>query len=355
MISNCILIFQNNEQDQADDLLSYSGDHDFTTLTSLEAKVDTRDFTLSFLGDTFPNIKKLRLNNSIIPSIRDIGCTLVSLRFLSLARCNISSLDGIATISQNLEELYLAFNNITDVCDLMGMEKLVIVDLEDNKITQLDNIEVLTLCTGLRALTMAGNPAAQEPNYREKVKKLLPQLVYLDEKRLNPKVNKKATIPKEKSNKTTINNTELKAKNDKNSDQTSENTIISMAPVEILENDTKNSNLDTSSAPKIIQSFSKTEKSVTFADLPPPSVIPLDFSEGSLPEHSHGDIMTEMVTDLVEERPPTSHGFYGTFKEFGRSSSGPTNNNNSQKKTKNVFASSGPRIVRPMSAKGRPF
>lgn len=351
MISDCILIFQNNEQDQADDLLSYDSDHDFTTLISLEAKADTRDFSLSFLGDTFPNIKKLRLNNSIIPSVRDIGCTLVNLRFLSLARCNISSLDGIATISQNLEELYLAFNNITDVCDLMGMEKLVIVDLEDNKINQLDNIEVLTLCTGLRALTMAGNPAAQDPNYRDKVKKLLPQLIYLDEKRLNPKTNKKTKSPvlvkNEKSNKASINNTKI----DKTADKSIEKDIISMAPIEILENDTKNSNLDISSTAKATQSFSKTEKSVTFADLPPPEVITIDFSNESSQEHSNGDIMTEMVTDLVEERPPTSHGFYGTFKDFGKAS----NSINSQKKTKNVFQSSFPRIVRPMSAKGRPF
>lgn len=351
MISDCILIYQNNEQDKADDLLSYDGDHDFTTLISLEAKVDTRDFSLSFLGDTFPNIKKLRLNNSIIPSVRDIGCTLVNLRFLSLARCNISSLDGIATISQNLEELYLAFNNITDVCDLMGMEKLVIVDLEDNKINQLDNIEVLTLCTGLRALTMAGNPAAQDQDYRQKVRKLLPQLVYLDEKRLNPKAAKKTKSPvsaqKEKSSKASINNT----KNDKVADQSIENNIISMAPIEITENDTKNSNLNVNSTPKSSQSFSKTEKSVTFADLPPPAVIPIELSSKTYQEHSNDEIMTEMVTDLVEERPPTSHGFYGTFKDFGKTS----NSTSNQKKTKNVFQSSFPRIVRPMSAKGRPF
>ncbi|KAH0787639.1 leucine-rich repeat-containing protein 56 isoform X3 [Histomonas meleagridis] len=152
-----------------------------------KAIVDLRELSLSFLGDTFPNMKKLRLSNSIIPSIRDIGCTLVNLRYLSLARCNITSLDGISTLSQNLEELYLAFNNISDLFELMGMEKLRILDLEDNKITNINNIEVLQLCSRLKAITLAGNPAAQIPDYKETVSKLLPQLIYLDEKRIKPR------------------------------------------------------------------------------------------------------------------------------------------------------------------------
>jgi Leucine-rich repeat (LRR) protein len=116
-----------------------------TAVSSLETRVDTREMTLVFLGDMFPGIRKLRLNNSVIPSVSDVGCTLVSLSFISLARCNPSPLDGIGTISRSLEELYLAFNELTDVCDLMAMENLTIVDLEDNLISTLDNIETLGL------------------------------------------------------------------------------------------------------------------------------------------------------------------------------------------------------------------
>jgi hypothetical protein len=151
--------------------------------------------TLSYLGDMFPNMRKLRLNNSIIPSVRDIGSTLVCLRFLSLARCDIASLDGISTLSQNLEELYLAFNHLTDVCDLMGMERLRVVDLEDNRLPDISAIEILTLCPRLKALTLSGNPAAAIPDYRDTVKRLLPQLSYLDETRLVPKQKKPPPMP----------------------------------------------------------------------------------------------------------------------------------------------------------------
>ncbi|OHT17580.1 hypothetical protein TRFO_00829 [Tritrichomonas foetus] len=417
MIKDCILIFANSDFPiRTDDLLSYDGDQDFNSLVSLEAKVDTRDFTLSFLGDTFPNIKKLRLNNSIIPSVRDIGCTLVNLRFLSLARCNISSLDGIATISQNLEELYLAFNKIPDVCDLMGMEKLKIVDLEDNLITNLDNIEILNLCTGLRALTMAGNPAAEVPDYREKVAKLLPQLIYLDEKRIKPKTPRKkktntcpAPIPSRSTSMDQIQINEIDKQSkqhnmanlsklssrstsheifnlEKNSNSQQSNTSnsclssnLSMDEGNKETNDNNEGNdgnqsslvhSDEKQSPMkgpvkalILDSSQKntpkhgSQKSVSFA-----TTLPLPSTQENVPgvristltdeeKKSDGEhIMTELVEDLVEDRPPTSRGFYGNnaFKGLGKSP-------NQKQKTQKIFQSTMPRIVRPMSAKGRPF
>jgi hypothetical protein len=171
------------------DLFSLSGKSP-ESFSSLEAKADTRESSLSALGDLFPHLQKLRLNNSIIPSVRDIGCTLNGLTFLSLARCNLTSLDGIGTISRNLEELYLAFNQLTDVCDLMGLEKLKVVDLEANCLNDLANIEILSLCPGLTALTLVGNPAAEALDYRLRVNEVLPQLIYLDEKRVVQKEKK---------------------------------------------------------------------------------------------------------------------------------------------------------------------
>jgi hypothetical protein len=187
MIRDATLVFDGIDEPMAcDDLFTLETPHSYETLNSLEAIADTRELTLSFLGDTFPKMKKLRLSNSIIPSVRDIGCTFVHLRFLSLARCNLRSLDGIATISRNLEELYLAFNHITDLVDLMGMDRLGILDLEENEITEIESIEVLKLCAGLRALTLNGNPAANIPDYVDRVRILLPQLGYLDEQRIAP-------------------------------------------------------------------------------------------------------------------------------------------------------------------------
>lgn len=197
MIKRAILEFEGEKEPvEVENLFAFDADRDYSTLISIEACVDTRELSLSFLGNTFPGIRKMRLNNSIIPSVRDIGCTLVNLRYLSLARCNLTSLDGICTISSSLEELYLAMNKLTDVCDLMGMEKLKILDLEDNLIPDLKETEVLTFCPKLRALTLAGNPGAlTAPDYRARIAALLPDLVYLDEKRLRPRSAKSPRPP----------------------------------------------------------------------------------------------------------------------------------------------------------------
>jgi hypothetical protein len=71
-------------------------------------------------------------------------------------------LNEVATISRNIEELYLAFNHISDVSDLMGMEWLRVLDLEANDIADLSNLRYLTWCPGLKALTLAGNPGAAD-------------------------------------------------------------------------------------------------------------------------------------------------------------------------------------------------
>ena len=309
MIKDVILTFDDGaEPVRCDDLFTFQGGHDFTKLSALEAKVDTRELTLSFLGDTFPNMKKLRLNNSIIPSVRDIGCTLVHLRFLSLARCNITSLDGISTLSQSLEELYLAFNHITDVCDLMGMDKLTIIDLEDNEIPSVKSVEVLTLCKGLKALTLSGNPAAGAPDYREQVAALLPQVVYLDEKRLRPKKPRTPRPPKPPAK--------------------------SPPPEEGGE----------AVAPR---QKKVSERQVVVVEPPPPEVPRLTQAE----KEDREKVMTEMLDDLVEDRPPSARGYYGpgAFPGIGKS---PVK---SPAKIGQRLKPGVPRIVRPMSAKGRPI
>jgi hypothetical protein len=167
------------------DIYSYSGGKNLSAVKSLEAVVDTRDNTLCSLGDLVPNLEKLRLNNSKIPNVRDIGCQYSRLRVLWLARCGLTSLNGVSTLSRNLEELYVAHNHISDVSDVMGMEKLKILDLAENAIDDLVNIQFLTYCNALQALTLVGNPCVSGlPDYVETIAGLVPQLTYLDEKRI---------------------------------------------------------------------------------------------------------------------------------------------------------------------------
>ena len=294
MLQNILLEFQGDiNKIHVDDISSYEGSNNLSDLIGLEGKADTRDLTLSFLGELFPQLEKLRLNNSIIPSVRDIGCYLVNLRFLSLARCGITSLDGISTISSNLEELYLAFNKITDVVDLLGMDNLKIVDLEENLLSKLDDIEVLSSSPKLKALTLVGNPAASDPNYKEKIMKLLPKLIYLDEKRIKPKRTKTPRPP----------------------------------------------------------ALPKNPSSVTFVLDPPQeiNIVPLDFSK--MKENDDDEILlTEQLLDKVDERPPSS---YGSFEE--KVLPGFMKKSIKQPSKQTIVSNSKPKIYRPMSAKGRPI
>jgi hypothetical protein len=187
-LSQIVLEFDGDPEPlEMEDLLKYDGTKDFSRVKSFEAIADTREMTLSVLGNFFPVLEKLRLNNSIISSVRDISSSLCNLRYLWLARCELESLDGISTISSQLEELYLAFNRVTDLNELIGMSNLRVLDLEENKIPNLIEVQILQCCSSLKALTLVGNPGTLVSDYRERIHELLPQLVYLDEKRIKPK------------------------------------------------------------------------------------------------------------------------------------------------------------------------
>lgn len=343
MIKDVILTFDyDRDPIEVDDIFNIEGDVDYIHVISLEAHVDTTELSLSFLGDTFPNLRKLRLNNSTIPTVRDIGCRFSHLKFLSLARCNIESLDGIGTISSELEELYLAFNKIKDCCDLMGLDRLRILDLEDNLIDDLKQIEVLSLCPKLKALTLNGNPAAVNDNeYRQNVEKILPQLTYLDEKRLKPKSrppsasgNKSprlvhSPLPRHTPKSPSTNEDELKL------DVSHENSISKS-------NESISKSNESITTPQISISNDKNERRVVFdhsADqiIPPPIPIQKLRLSDNWGEH----IMTEMLDDIVDDRPPSTRGYFDA-KSF------------SPKKAKQKGSlASMPRIIRPMSAKGR--
>jgi hypothetical protein len=315
MIGKCILEFPGDpKRYPVDDITQYDGPHDITTLSGLEAIVDTRELTLAFLGEMFPTLQKLRLNNSIIPSVRDIGCSLKNLRFLSLARCNLTSLDGISTVSQNLEEIYLAFNKITDFCDLLGMENLKIIDFEDNLISDLNSVEILITSPKLQALTLAGNPAAKEPNYREKVAKLLPKLIYLDEKRLRPRRKKTPRVPVEPKQPSVV---------------TFEEGAFEKTP---------------RSMEKMVKEPKEPSKSETLD--PPITIASLNFDKIEDEEI----LMTEQIRDKIEERPPSS---YGSFEQKGFS--GFFKNPPNKVPTKNLLNQGKAKIFRPMSARGRQF
>lgn len=169
------------------------GVDDLDDISKLELKVDTSEMSLGNFGSLLPNLTELKLSNSNIHSIRDLGSCLNGLKILWMSQCNLQDLDGIGSFS-NLSELYLAFNEISEVSSVSMLENLQILDLEGNNIDSLSQVQYLAFCMKLTILTLEGNPVCLKPspeleteeyNYRQSVFEAIPQLECLDDQLLS--------------------------------------------------------------------------------------------------------------------------------------------------------------------------
>ncbi|XP_058663601.1 leucine-rich repeat-containing protein 56-like [Ammospiza caudacuta] len=192
---NPSLLIKDDEELLMDEHLSprklkiLAGVDDLQQVKALEMRVDTREISLGNFGVHLPNLRELKLNNSLLVSVRDLGTSLSRLRVLWMARCGLSDLDGISSFS-SLKELYIAYNNISDLSQLTWLDHLEVLDLEGNNIEDINQVQYLRLCCKLSHLTVEGNlvclkpnaESAEDPdyNYRAEVKKLIPHLKYLD-------------------------------------------------------------------------------------------------------------------------------------------------------------------------------
>ncbi|XP_014327930.1 leucine-rich repeat-containing protein 56 [Xiphophorus maculatus] len=170
------------------------GTHDLSLVNHLEICVDTQENTLGdfvFLAGAYlPRLEQLKMNNSFIMSLRDLGTTLSHLQVLWMSHCCLQDLSGISTFD-SLKELYLPYNNVSDLSQVPMLENLQLLDLEGNCVDDLIQIQYLGLCPNLQTLTLEGNPVSKRPNpaspqaeeynYRAAVRELVPQLRYLDD------------------------------------------------------------------------------------------------------------------------------------------------------------------------------
>ncbi|ELT91288.1 hypothetical protein CAPTEDRAFT_220260 [Capitella teleta] len=170
-------------------LRDLTGVEDLEDVHTLEMKVDTRDTSLGNFGTHLPNLSQLKLSNSIIQSVRDLGSGLDRVRVLWMSRCGLEDLDSVSSLN-NLKELYLSYNEISDVSPCSMLENLQILDLEGNNINHFSQVEFLAMCRSLANLTLEGNPICVTPSpdqaepkydYRLAVQKAIPHLRVLDD------------------------------------------------------------------------------------------------------------------------------------------------------------------------------
>ncbi|GMH66373.1 hypothetical protein TrRE_jg5547, partial [Triparma retinervis] len=164
-------------------LQQLTGFDDLTVPQQLHlTNIITSQTPIDHLGALLPNLLKLRLSHSTVPTFRDLGTRLKNLQVLWMPRCQVSDLSGVFGLP-SLEELYLAFNDIEYLDDLAMHERLQVLDLEANRVGDQGELTHLGSCSKLTTLTLAGCPVVggTEREYRKKVVKMVPTLEFLDD------------------------------------------------------------------------------------------------------------------------------------------------------------------------------
>uniref|UniRef100_A0A286XFM8 Dynein regulatory complex subunit 3 n=1 Tax=Cavia porcellus TaxID=10141 RepID=A0A286XFM8_CAVPO len=131
----------------------------------------------------FENLKKLQLDNNIIERIEGLE-NLTQLVWLDLSFNNIKVIEGLDTLV-NLEDLSLFNNRISKIESLDALVKLQVLSLGNNQIDNMVNIIYLRQFKCLRTLSLSGNPITQAEDYKIFICAYLPDLVYLDFRRID--------------------------------------------------------------------------------------------------------------------------------------------------------------------------
>jgi Leucine-rich repeat (LRR) protein len=167
----------------ADVLRHVSGKEDLEEVDFLEMQVDAVSGTqqVETIGQFLPNLEQLRLNQSMVCSIRDLGTSYGKLRVLSLRQSHLQDIGGIVAMHV-LEELYISFNDIRDLSPLNTHDTLQVLDVEGNLIEDLEDIHNLQTLSTLRELSLNSNPVYKREGFsREWVLQALPQIEVLDD------------------------------------------------------------------------------------------------------------------------------------------------------------------------------
>ena len=94
-----------------------------------------------------------------------------------------NKLDDISLLKElpSLEILSLSSNHIYDLSVFQNLKNIKELYLRENLINDFKQIEYLKYCKKLEILSLTDNPIVNQPNYRQKILEILPQLKKLDE------------------------------------------------------------------------------------------------------------------------------------------------------------------------------
>ena len=145
-------------------------------LSKLNIKINGSYGLLNQFGERLTNLKFLKLNDSFIQRIDDLGSNFKNLKILQINNCKLKDLSGIICF-QELEILEAKNNEISDLIELEMCTSLIKINFENNLIKDEQNIYFLSSLDNLNYINLLGNPIK---NYEKKLKELLPNLKEID-------------------------------------------------------------------------------------------------------------------------------------------------------------------------------
>ena len=145
---------------------------DLQKLQKLTIRINGSYGLLNQFGQRLTNLKFLKLNDSFIQSIDDLGSNFKNLKILQINNCKLKDLSGIICFEQ-LEILEAKNNEISDLIELEMSSTIKKLNLENNLIENEQNIYFLSSLEDLEYINLLGNPIK---NYEQKLKELLPNL-----------------------------------------------------------------------------------------------------------------------------------------------------------------------------------
>jgi hypothetical protein len=149
---------------------------DLLKLQKLTIRINGSYGLLNQFGQRLINLKFLKLNDSFIQSIEDLGSNFKNLKILQINNCKLKDLTGIICFEQ-LEILEAKNNEISDLIELEMCSSIKKLNLENNSIENDQNIYFLSSLEDLEYINLLGNPIK---NYEKKLKELLPNLKEID-------------------------------------------------------------------------------------------------------------------------------------------------------------------------------
>ena len=145
---------------------------DLQKLQKLTIRINGSYGLLNQFGQRLTNLKFLKLNDSFIQSIDDLGSNFKNLKILQINNCKLKDLTGIICFEQ-LEILEAKNNEISDLIELEMSSSIKKLNLENNLVANEENIYFLSSLEDLEYINLLGNPIK---NYEKKLKELLPNL-----------------------------------------------------------------------------------------------------------------------------------------------------------------------------------